>query len=205
MKKFLLTLSLITSSVMLAQDTQEINKEIENYHKIDAKKILEQKYLNHLKELNENIKMSDEKFNEMSKSRNFKEIKEEIPLLTKETNTSSKLYSPVNAKLITGVMFPKKDIINEKNLENGVPLIIEDNNNCKYLGKSFYNIDTERATINLTKKSCLIDKKRLIKDIDGFVTEKDFYGVSTEFLNFKNGFYTLNSGKEVKVIVTKIY
>lgn len=203
MKNFLLSLSLITS-VMLAQDTQEINKEIESYHTTDTKKIVEQKYLNHLKELNENIKISDEKFNEMSKSRNFKEIKEEIPLLIKETNTYSKLYEPVSAKLITGVMFPKKDIINEKNLENGVPLIIEDNN-CKYLGKRFYNIDTERATINLTKKSCLIGKKSLIKDIDGFVTEKDFYGVSTEFLNFKNGFYTLNSGKEVKVIVTKVY
>lgn len=179
---------------MLSLRKLDEDKMIEEYHSGESIGRIKRKelYKNNLIKLNEKIN-------------NYSDIEEENNLISYDDKTFSEMYEPINAKLITGVMFPKKDMFSEKILNNGENLIIKDINNCKYLGKRFYNIDTERVNINLIKKSCLIAKTPVIKDVEGFVIEKDYNGVSTDFLNVKNGFNTLNSGKEVKVVITKIY
>lgn len=112
------------------------------------------------------------------------------------------ILTPIKAKLINGSVFTY-DI-----RETGNDLLIVDNNDCKYLGKGYFSLSTERTYVKLNQKSCLINGNIETSDIDGFVIEEHMTGIYTKpviVANTNNFISTLQANKDIEIVITKSF
>lgn len=119
-------------------------------------------------------------------------IADEIKKLDLKTLT---MGGPIKANLLNGYI----------NGMDPIPMIFNDENNCRFIGNATYMMSSERVGVDLYKRSCVIDGQIIETDLKGFVTDELKYGISAnvDYSNDKVA-ATVNAGKNLEIFITKV-
>lgn len=88
---------------------------------------------------------------------------------------------------------------------DSIPMVLGDENNCRYVGEATYMMTPERVSVNVYKRSCIIDGQIIETDLKGFVTEELKYGISAK-VDYSNDkiVATVNAGRNLELLITEV-
>ena len=86
-----------------------------------------------------------------------------------------------------------------------ITMVFSDENNCKYLGNATYIMAPERVSVDVYKRSCIIDGQVIETDLRGFVTDELKYGISAK-VDYSNDKIaaTVDAGKNLEIFISKV-
>ena len=94
-----------------------------------------------------------------------------------------------------------------------ITMVFSDDNNCKYLGNATYIMVSEKVSVDVYKRSCIIDGQVIQTDLKGFVTEELKYGISADVklktkvfsTNYNDNIVaTVDAGKSLDIYISKV-
>ena len=102
---------------------------------------------------------------------------------------------PIKATLLNGYV----------NGMDPITMVFSDENNCKYLGNATYIMAPERVSVDVYKRSCIIDGQVIETDLRGFVTDELKYGISAK-VDYSNDKIaaTVDAGKNLEIFISKV-
>lgn len=102
---------------------------------------------------------------------------------------------PIKATLLNGYV----------NGMDPITMVFSDENNCKYLGNATYIMAPERVSVDVYKRSCIIDGQVIETDLRGFVTDELRYGISAK-VDYSNDKIaaTVYAGKNLEIFISKV-
>lgn len=86
-----------------------------------------------------------------------------------------------------------------------IPMVFSDENDCRYIGNASYIMAPERVSVDVYKKSCIIDGQVIETDLKGFVTDELKYGISAK-VDYSNDkiIATVDAGKNLEIYISKV-
>lgn len=87
-----------------------------------------------------------------------------------------------------------------------IPMVFSDEKDCRYIGNASYIMAPERVSVDVYKRSCIIDGQVIETDLKGFVTDELKYGISAK-VDYSNDKIaaTVDAGKNLEILITKVY
>ncbi len=132
-----------------------------------------------------------------------------VMLLATITTTGAIANEPENLdpKIVTIGDLVKATLLNGYiNGMDPIPMVFTDDNNCKYIGEAKYMMTPERVSVEINKRSCIIDGQITETDLKGFVTDELKYGISAN-VDYSNDKITatVNPGKNLEIYISEVY
>ncbi len=119
--------------------------------------------------------------------------------LANETKNDPKIVTiggPIKVTLLNGYI----------NGMDPIPMIFNDESNCKYLGEATYMMAPERVNVNVYKKSCILDGQVIETELKAYVTDELKYGINAN-VDYSNDkiIATVNAGKNLEIFIARVY